>query len=71
MRNGRGFAMFTGLAIVKSCEVRRDVYCYQCTLIVRRTMPIEFEAPKPITQTQFMLKTVAEEMMRPTLAIFR
>ena len=28
-------------------------------------MPIEFEAPKPITQTQFMLKTVAEEMMRP------
>src|ERR687891_622654 len=28
-------------------------------------MPIEFEAPKPITQMQFMLKTVAEEMMRP------
>lgn len=27
-------------------------------------MPIEFEAPKPIVQTQFMLKTVAEEMMR-------
>ncbi|MBK9926784.1 MAG: acyl-CoA dehydrogenase family protein [Anaerolineales bacterium] len=27
-------------------------------------MPIEFEAPKPITQVQFMLKTVGEEMMR-------
>ena len=27
-------------------------------------MPIEFEVPKPIVQTQFMLKTVAEEMMR-------
>jgi acyl-CoA dehydrogenase len=27
-------------------------------------MPIEFEAPKPIVQTQFVLKTVAEEMMR-------
>src|SRR6188474_3374494 len=26
-------------------------------------MPIEFEAPKPIVQTQFVLKTVAEEMM--------
>jgi len=28
-------------------------------------MSIEFEAPKPIAQTQFVLKTVAEEMMRP------
>lgn len=27
-------------------------------------MPIEFETPKPIVQTQFVLKTVAEEMMR-------
>ena len=27
-------------------------------------MPIEFETPKPITQAQFVLKTVAEEMMR-------
>jgi len=27
-------------------------------------MPIEFESPKPIVQTQFLLKTVAEEMMR-------
>jgi len=27
-------------------------------------MPIEFEAPKPIAQSQFMLKTVGEEMMR-------
>lgn len=27
-------------------------------------MTIEFESPKPIIQTQFMLKTVAEEMMR-------
>jgi len=27
-------------------------------------MPIEFETPKPIAQTQFVLKTVAEEMMR-------
>ncbi|MCI0608655.1 MAG: acyl-CoA dehydrogenase, partial [Anaerolineae bacterium] len=28
-------------------------------------MPIEFESPKPITQAQFMLKTVGEEMIRP------
>jgi len=28
-------------------------------------MPIEFEAPKPITQAQFVLKTVGEEMIRP------
>jgi len=28
-------------------------------------MPIEFEAPKPVVQAQTMLKTVAEEMMRP------
>lgn len=27
-------------------------------------MPIEFDPPKPIVQTQFVLKTVAEEMMR-------
>lgn len=27
-------------------------------------MPIEFEAPKPIVQAQYMLKTVGEEMMR-------
>ncbi|MBI3739473.1 MAG: acyl-CoA dehydrogenase family protein, partial [Chloroflexi bacterium] len=27
-------------------------------------MSIEFESPKPITQAQFVLKTVAEEMMR-------
>ena len=27
-------------------------------------MPIEFEAPKPIANQQFVLKTVAEEMMR-------
>ena len=27
-------------------------------------MPIEFEAPKPVVQTQSVLKTVAEEMMR-------
>ena len=27
-------------------------------------MPIEFEAPKPVQQTQFVLRTVAEEMMR-------
>ncbi len=33
-------------------------------------MPIEFEAPKPITQTQFALKTVAEEMMRPKSRYF-
>ncbi|HSM70634.1 MAG TPA: hypothetical protein VK851_03745, partial [Anaerolineales bacterium] len=33
-------------------------------------MPIEFEAPKPITQTQFMLKTVADEMMRPKSRYF-
>ena len=33
-------------------------------------MPIEFEAPKPIVQTQFMLKTVAEEMMRPRSRYF-
>src|SRR5689334_14800240 len=28
-------------------------------------MPIEFDPPKPITQTQFMLQTVADNMMRP------
>jgi acyl-CoA dehydrogenase len=28
-------------------------------------MPIEFESPKPIAQAQTMLKTVAEEMIRP------
>jgi acyl-CoA dehydrogenase len=33
-------------------------------------MPIEFESPKPIVQTQFMLKTVAEEMMRPASRYF-
>ena len=33
-------------------------------------MPIEFEAPKPILQTQFILKTVAEEMMRPRSRYF-
>ena len=27
-------------------------------------MPIEFEAPKPVVQMQYVLKTVAEEMMR-------
>ena len=27
-------------------------------------MPIEFEPPKPVVQTQLVLKTVAEEMMR-------
>ena len=33
-------------------------------------MPIEFESPKPITQTQFMLKTVGEEMIRPKSRYF-
>ena len=33
-------------------------------------MSIEFETPKPIIQTQFMLKTVAEEMMRPRSRYF-
>ncbi len=33
-------------------------------------MAIEFEAPKPITQAQFVLKTVAEEMMRPKSRYF-
>jgi acyl-CoA dehydrogenase len=33
-------------------------------------MSIEFETPKPITQMQFMLKTVAEEMMRPRSRYF-
>ena len=33
-------------------------------------MPIEFEAPKPIAQAQFVLKTVAEEMMRPKSRYF-
>jgi acyl-CoA dehydrogenase len=33
-------------------------------------MPIEFEAPKPLTQAQFMLKTVGEEMMRPKSRYF-
>jgi len=33
-------------------------------------MPIEFEAPKPITQAQFVLRTVADEMMRPKSRYF-
>ena len=33
-------------------------------------MPIEFEAPKPLTKAQFMLKTVGEEMMRPKSRYF-
>jgi acyl-CoA dehydrogenase len=33
-------------------------------------MPIEFESPKPIIQMQFMLKTVADEMMRPRSRYF-
>ena len=33
-------------------------------------MPIEFEAPKPIAQAQFVLKTVGEEMMRPKSRYF-
>ena len=28
-------------------------------------MPIEFEAPKPLKQAKFILKTVGEEMIRP------
>lgn len=33
-------------------------------------MPIEFEAPERIKQMQFMLKTVADEMMRPRSRYF-
>ena len=33
-------------------------------------MSIEFESPKPIIQMQFMLKTVADEMMRPRSRYF-
>src|SRR6185436_1618632 len=33
-------------------------------------MAIEFEAPKPLTQAQFMLKTVGEEMIRPKSRYF-
>jgi len=33
-------------------------------------MPIEFEVPKPLTQAQFMLKTVADEMIRPKSRYF-
>jgi acyl-CoA dehydrogenase len=33
-------------------------------------MPIEFEAPKPLTQAQHMLKTVGEEMIRPKSRYF-
>jgi acyl-CoA dehydrogenase len=33
-------------------------------------MSIEFDAPKPIVQAQFVLKTVAEEMMRPKSRYF-
>jgi len=33
-------------------------------------MSIEFESPKPILQMQFMLKTVADEMMRPRSRYF-
>jgi acyl-CoA dehydrogenase len=33
-------------------------------------MSIEFDAPKPMVQAQFMLKTVGEEMMRPKSRYF-
>jgi len=33
-------------------------------------MSIEFEAPKPLTQAQFMLKTVSDEMIRPKSRYF-
>jgi acyl-CoA dehydrogenase len=33
-------------------------------------MTIDFEAPKPIVQSQFVLKTVAEKMMRPKSRYF-
>jgi len=33
-------------------------------------MAIEFESPKPITQAQYMLKTVGEEMIRPKSRYF-
>jgi acyl-CoA dehydrogenase len=33
-------------------------------------MPIEFEAPKPLSQAQVMLKTVGEEMIRPKSRYF-
>ena len=33
-------------------------------------MPIEFESPKPVTQAQFMLKTVGEELIRPKSRYF-
>jgi len=33
-------------------------------------MAIEFEAPKPLTQARFMLKTVGEEMIRPKSRYF-
>src|SRR5215813_11732753 len=33
-------------------------------------MSIEFESPKPIAQAQTMLKTVAEEMIRPNSRYF-
>jgi acyl-CoA dehydrogenase len=33
-------------------------------------MSIEFEAPKPVAQAQFMLKTVSDEMMRPKARYF-
>src|SRR5215510_12412341 len=33
-------------------------------------MPIEFESLKPLTQAQFMLKTVNEEMVRPKSRYF-
>ena len=33
-------------------------------------MPIEFDAPKPVVQMQFVLKTVAEEMMRSRSRFF-
>lgn len=33
-------------------------------------MSIEFDAPKPVANAQFVLKTVAEEMMRPNSRYF-
>src|SRR5215208_1072413 len=48
-----------------------DVVASRNDIVERRDqMSIEFEAPKPITQMQVMLKTVAEEMMRPRSRYF-
>src|SRR6266540_2089163 len=51
-------------------RIRNVYWLSDCLKRRRDQMPIEFEPPKPITQAQFMLKTVGEEMIRPKSRYF-